>query len=69
MTSKDAFIYSIYRKTEVLKLLDVYFHNFPLKSRKASKINLIKDFYLLIKHRNLNINDRSARAALDKFNQ
>lgn len=45
-TSKNAFIYSIYRKEEVEKLVDVYFKNFPLKSSKAFKINLIKDFYL-----------------------
>ena len=62
-TSKDAFIYSVYRKTEVLKLLDVYFHSFPLKSSKASKIFLIKDFYLLKEHRYLNVNE------IDKFNQ
>lgn len=62
-TSNDAFIYSVYRKTEVLKLLDVYFHSFPLKSSKASKIFLMEDFYLLKKHRYLNVNE------IDKFNQ
>jgi hypothetical protein len=63
LTSKDAFIYSIYRKEEVLKLLDVYFKNFPLKSSKSSKLKLIKDFYLLTEHRHLNVNK------IAKFNQ
>ena len=51
------------KKEEVLNLVDVYFQIFPLKSSKASKINLIKDFYLLQDHRNLDVNK------IDKFNQ
>ena len=61
--SKEAFQYSIYRKEEILKLVDIYFKNFPLKSSKASKVNLIRKFYLLSEHINLNVNK------LDKFNQ
>jgi hypothetical protein len=59
----DAFKYCIYRKDEVLKLVDDYFKHFPLKSSKALRIKLIKDFYLLKEHRNLNINK------IDSFNE
>ena len=59
----EVFKYTIFRKEEVLNLVDVYFQIFPLKSSKASKINLIKDFYLLQPHRNLDVNK------IDKFNQ
>lgn len=59
----EAFKFFIFRKKEVLNLVDVYFKNFPLKSSKASKINLIKDFYLLQHHSNLDVNK------IDKFNQ
>lgn len=44
---KDAFQYSVYRKKEILELVDNYFNKYPLKSAKAAKINLIKDFYQL----------------------
>lgn len=59
----EVFKYTIYRKKEVLDLVDVYFKNFPLKSGKGSKINLIKDFYLLQQHSNLDVNN------IEKFNQ
>ena len=57
LRSKEAFQYSIYRKKEILNLVDNYFQKYPLKSSKAHKLNLIKDFYLLRAHpkgRNLN---------------
>lgn len=63
LRSKDAFIYSIYRKQEILKLVDGYFKNFPLKSSKTSKIKMIKEFYLLSEYRDLNIN------YINEFNQ
>jgi len=47
LKSKDAFGYYIYRKEEILKLVDNYFNKYPLKSSKAAKVNLIKDFYQL----------------------
>lgn len=47
LRSKEAFVYSIYRKKEILGLVDNYFSKYPLKSSKASKINLIKDYYQL----------------------
>jgi len=59
----QAFKYTIFRKIEVLKLVDVYFKNFPLKSSKASKINLIKDFYQLELYREFNARN------IKKFNQ
>jgi len=60
---KEAFIYYIYRKQEILNLVDVYFKNFPLKSSKASRIKLIEEFYLLSKYRVLKVDK------IDKFNQ
>jgi hypothetical protein len=61
---KEAFQFSIYRKNEILKLLDNYFKFNPLKSFKgAKKLNLIKDFYLLKDYKSLNINN------LEKFNE
>ena len=55
LRSKEAFQYSIYKKEEILKLVDIYFKSFPLKSSKALKINLIKDFYMLEHRSNLSI--------------
>lgn len=46
LSSKDAFLYKIYRKKEVLNLVDNYFNNYPLRSNKAYKVKMIKDFYL-----------------------
>ena len=47
LNSKDAFQYSIYRKEEILNLVDNYFNKYPLESKKADKINLIENFYQL----------------------
>lgn len=63
LISKEAFQYSIYRKSEILELVDVYFTNFPLKSSKASRLNLVKEFYQLQHHINLDVK------RIDKFNQ
>jgi hypothetical protein len=63
ITNKDAFIYSIYRKKEILNLLDLYFSFFPLKSSKAKRLNLIKEYYLLRDYSKLNVNE------IDKLNQ
>ena len=59
----EAFKYTIFRKNEILNLVDNYLTKYPLKSGKAYRINLIKDFYLLREYRNLNVNQ------IDKFNQ
>ncbi len=44
----DAFKYIVYRKTELLSLINNYFSKYPLKTKKASRINLIKQFYPLL---------------------
>jgi hypothetical protein len=46
LASKDAFIYKIYRKKEILNLVENYFNNYPLRSHKALKLKMIKDFYI-----------------------
>ena len=63
LNTKEAFQYSIYRKEEILKLVDNYFNNFPLYSRKSARLNLIKEYYLLQNHRKLDV------TKIDKFNQ
>jgi hypothetical protein len=57
----EAFKYVIYRKAELFNLIDNYFINYPLKTEKMKRVNLIKDFYLL----------RIYRKSLDiqKFNE
>ena len=55
----EAFKYTIFKKKEILNLVDDYFKKYPLKSGKADKLNLIKDYYILRaqpKGRNLNNN-------------
>ena len=59
----EAFKYTIFKKEEILKLVDDYFVKYPLKTGKAHRINLIKTFYLLMNYRNLDVNQ------IDKFNQ
>jgi hypothetical protein len=63
LSSKDAFQYSIYRKNEILNLVDNYFNICPLKSSKAYKLKLIKDFYIYKDHKKLDI------LQPDKFNK
>jgi len=58
----EVFKYSIFKKKEVFNLVDVYFKKYPLKSGKAKRINLIKDFYNLREHRFLDVKK------IDKFN-
>jgi NADH:ubiquinone oxidoreductase subunit 2 (subunit N) len=41
----EAFKYIIYRKNELLKLIDNYFNNYPLLSEKSRRLHLIKQFY------------------------
>nr|YP_004072427.1 hypothetical protein HPOM_18 [Ogataea polymorpha]ADT63573.1 hypothetical protein HPOM_18 [Ogataea polymorpha] len=41
------FKYSIYRKKDMLHLMDNYFSKYPLHSAKKHRLNLMKDFYLL----------------------
>lgn len=58
LSTKEAFQYTVYRKKEILDLVDNYFVNYPLKSSKAYKLNLIKDFYLYKDYKNLNEPDK-----------
>ena len=48
----EAFKYIIYRKSELFNLIDKYFIKYPLRSAKASRVNLIKDFYNLRLYQN-----------------
>jgi len=48
----EAFKYIVYRKGELINLIDNYFKNYPLKTEKMKRINLIKNFYLLRIYRN-----------------
>jgi hypothetical protein len=47
----EAFKYIIYRKAELFNLIDNYFINYSLKTKKMKRVNLIKEFYLLRIHR------------------
>jgi hypothetical protein len=53
LSSKEAFQYSVFKKTEVLGLVDNYFKKYPLRSAKTHKLNLIKNFYRQIDYKNL----------------
>jgi hypothetical protein len=53
LKSKEAFQYTVFKKTEILNLVDNYFKFYPLKSGKAHKIDLIKRFYILIPSPNI----------------
>jgi hypothetical protein len=43
--SRQAFQYSIYKKQEILNIVDKYLVRYPLISDKRNKISLIKEFY------------------------
>ena len=43
----EAFKYVIYRKAELINLIDNYFSKYPLKTEKMKRVNLIKQFYLV----------------------
>ena len=61
--SKEAFQYSIYKKKEVLDLVDNYLSKYPLKSGKIHKLSLIKKFYLCKDYMHLDVHQ------LDKHNE
>jgi hypothetical protein len=42
----EVFVYIIYRKIELFKLIDNYFIKYPLRTKKFHRINLIKEYYL-----------------------
>lgn len=41
----EAFKYAVFRKKELFRLMDNYFSKYPLKTAKAARLFLIKDFY------------------------
>jgi hypothetical protein len=43
----DAFKYYVYKKEELNELVDNYFKEYPLKTKKCNRINLIKQVYPL----------------------
>lgn len=54
----EAFKYVIYRKKELYSIIDNYFINYPLKTEKYKRVNLIKQFYdLRTYNNNKNNND------------
>lgn len=57
----EAFKYIIYRKSELFYLIDQYFINYPLKTDKMKRLNLIKQFYSVRIH--------TDSRDIDKFNE
>jgi hypothetical protein len=43
----EAFKYIVYRKNELYNLIDNYFNKYPLRTKKYSRLKLIKQFYLV----------------------
>lgn len=43
----EAFKYIVYRKNELYNLIDNYFNKYPLRTKKCSRLKLIKQFYLV----------------------
>ena len=43
----EAFKYTIYRKKELLYMIYNYLYKYPLKTLKANRVKLIKDFYVV----------------------
>jgi hypothetical protein len=53
----EAFKYIVYRKIELLNLINNYFSKYPLRTKKSSRLHLIKQFYLVrINKNNKDIN-------------
>ena len=48
---KEAFKYVVFRKNEISNLIDKYFSKYPLRTTKASRLALIRDFYELRPYR------------------
>jgi len=57
----DAFKHIVYRKTELLSLIDNHFSKYPLKKKKKPAVNLIQQFYPLL-------HDKST-SDIGKFNE
>lgn len=59
----EAFKYTIYRKNEVLNLIDDYIKKYPLKTAKSFRVHLAKDYYLLKDYKSINVNH------MDKYSE
>ena len=57
----EVFKYIMYRKNQLFKLVDNYFDKYPLRTKKSSRVNLIKEFFEV--HDYINSRD------ISKFNQ
>lgn len=53
LLSKEAFQYSLYKKEEILNIINNYFNIYSLKSSKKHKLNLIKKYYDCRQYRDL----------------
>lgn len=65
-SKKEAFKYVIFRKDNILNLVDNYFFKYPLKSKKRNRINLIKNIYELSKQ-NYTLSDEDKLIILNKW--
>lgn len=52
---KEAFEYYLYKKEEVLRIVDKYFSKYTLMSSKRCKLSLIENYYLNKDHKTLNM--------------
>ena len=59
----EAFKYTVFRKNELFHLMDNYFNKYPLKTAKAARLALIRDFYLLRPYR------KPSSDTLEQFNK
>ena len=59
----EAFKYTVFRKNELFHLMDNYFSKYPLKTAKAARLALIRDFYLLRPYR------KPSSDTLEQFNK
>ena len=59
----EAFKYTVFRKNELFHLMNNYFSKYPLKTAKAARLALIKDFYVLRPYR------KPSSHTLEQFNK
>lgn len=52
LSKVEAFKYIVYRKNELYNLIDNYFNKYPLRTKKSSRLKLIKQFYLVCVSKN-----------------
>ena len=59
----EAFKYTVFRKNELFHLMDNYFSKYPLRTAKAARLALIRDFYQLRPYR------KPSYDTLEQFNK